>query len=117
MLDPHIVVSQYTNGLDHDLIQTHVFPSEDAFLAWLDSQEVTVYLEIQPRDEVIGRDLDICPGCHRSVPDFAIGGFESIDGQRGHTHCVRTVLWDRVHNRPADLYVPPEDTYLKIVTD
>lgn len=21
------------------------------------------------------------------------------------------VLWDRVHNRPADIYTPPEDTY------
>jgi hypothetical protein len=114
MLTP-IVVSQYTNALDHELIETHTFPDADAFQAWLDSQDVTVFLEFQPRDEVVGRSLDVCPGCGRRVPDFSPGGFESLDGQRGHFECMETVLWDRVHDRPADVYVPPEDTYVKVL--
>lgn len=57
--------------------ETHVFPDADAFVAWLDSQETTVSVEIQPREEVI-------------TPKSS-------------------TFWDRVHNRPADIYTPPED--------
>jgi len=70
-----IVVQQFT--MHHVLIERHVFPESDAFMAWLDSQEVTVYLEVQPREELIVRKS--------------------------------STMWDRVHNRPADIYTPPED--------
>ena len=48
-----IVIHQYTNALDSELIETHVFPDGDAFQAWLDSQETTVFLEFQPREEAL----------------------------------------------------------------
>lgn len=51
-----IVVGQYDSH--DDLIDNHVFPDGDAFQAWIDSQDVTVYLVVQPRDEVIGRQRD-----------------------------------------------------------
>ena len=43
-----LIVHQFTNALDHELIETHRFPDEDAFLAWLDSQESTVFIEVVP---------------------------------------------------------------------
>lgn len=50
MLSP-IFVTQYDSH--DDLIDRHVFPDGDAFQAWIDSQDVTVYLMVQPRDEVV----------------------------------------------------------------
>lgn len=41
-----IVVFQYG-----DTIERHVFPDGDAFIAWIDSQETTINIDIQPRDE------------------------------------------------------------------
>lgn len=134
-----IVVHQFTNALDRELIETHVFQQDDQLLAWLESQEVTVYLEFEPREELIGSTtcdmaevehpgfpcahppmqvdpLDICPGCGLLVPDFAWEGFEAANGQRGHHACVKTERWDSIHNRPADIYTPPEDVMLRIVT-
>ena len=46
-----IVVHQMDRN--DDLIQTHVFPADDAFMAWIDSQEVTVYLQVEPREEFL----------------------------------------------------------------
>jgi len=48
-----IVVHQFSNALDRDLIETHTFQQEDQLLAWLESQEVTVFLEFEPREEVL----------------------------------------------------------------
>jgi len=79
-----LVVHQYTNALDSELIETHIFPDADAFQAWLDSQETTVFLEFQPRDEVLNTR-------------------------------VKTILWDRLHDRPADVFTPPEDTYPRTI--
>ncbi len=43
-----IVVFQYG-----DVIERHVFPDGDAFIAWIDSQETTVNIDVQPREEVL----------------------------------------------------------------
>lgn len=48
-----IVVWQYASMGGGEVIERHIFPDTDAFQAWLDSQETTVFLEIQPRDEVL----------------------------------------------------------------
>lgn len=48
-----IVVHRYTNARDGAIIETLVFPDGDAFEAWLDSQETTVFLEFEPREEVL----------------------------------------------------------------
>lgn len=36
-----------------DLIETHTFPDGDAFIAWIDSQDLTMNLLIEPRDEFL----------------------------------------------------------------
>lgn len=109
-----IVVFQYG-----DTIERHVFPDGDAFIAWIDSQETTVNIDVQPREEVISTmtSLDHCPACGKRVVDFEWDGFEAGNGQRGHTKCVKTVRWDTVHDRQADVYCPPEDSELRIVPD
>jgi hypothetical protein len=75
------------------LIETHTFREDDAFLAWIDSQEVTVYLEIQPREEVRESPtfqslLDYCPGCGKKISDMEAGAYENEFGQRGHFRCT-----------------------------
>lgn len=85
-----LVVHQYTNALDHELIETHVFPDGDALQAWLESQEVTVFLEFEPIEEVIDvrwLHVDRCRVCGERVADFEPGGYENEDGQRGHFAC------------------------------
>jgi hypothetical protein len=59
--------------------------------------------------------LDFCTGCGKEVADFDPEGFETVTGQRGHYAHVKTVRWDRVHDREADIYCPPEDTELWLV--
>ena len=107
-----IVVHQFTNALDHVLIETHTFPDESALLAWLESQETTVFLEFQPVEEVLESstfpDLDLvelspqqpyepnpqdfCPSCGGRIVDFEWGGYEDETGQRGHTRCRNVAI-------------------------
>jgi len=89
MLGP-IVVHQFTNALDRNLIETHIFTTENDFLEWLEAADTTLFLEFEPRDEVIDvrTDFDHCPGCGKRVADFEADGFENETGQRGHFACV-----------------------------
>lgn len=101
-----IVVEQLDRN--DDPIDLHVFPDGDAFLAWLDSQEHTVYLTIQPREEVIHQkvelspqqpyepvSLDFCPSCGLRIADFQEGGYEDESGQRGHLKCRNITIQRR----------------------